>query len=421
MNIEDKINMIFEDNCDINIVTKEIKNILVSLKDNQKDFLYDLSKKISLFVQKLNLEDKFEDVKYFFKEIYNHIPNEEIKLRNILLNEYEIATKQIVLKSYPRRIRMELTRKCNVSCIMCKVKDDYVEVLDKEIYDLLEIMPYIQEITLQGGEIFLDSRLNLILDSIIKYQPTKLTVITNGLLLNKFWLEKLSETNIELTFSIDSLKKDVYEKIRIGGNFEKLMCNLKLASKILKNKRLLLNMVVMKCNYKEIEDMIKFAGEYGFSEIHLNPVDGDVCKEENFFDYKIDENIIDEIKNKSEDYEKLAETHSICLLNRLPQKEKKHITVSNINTENIKKCDMYCYSPFKQMFVSGNCHAPSCECIGVIDDIESLNEEKETNVFLQKWNSFVMREYRKAMIEHRENIVCKKICKHIGSRRNIIY
>ena len=283
-------------------------------------------------------------------------------------------------------------------------------------------MPYIQEITLQGGEIFFDSRLNLILDSIIKYQPIKLTVVTNGLLLNNFWLEKLSKTNIELTFSIDSQKKDVYEKIRVGGKFDKLINNLKLAKEILKDKKLILNMVVMKCNYKEIEDMIRFASNYGFSEIHLNPVDGDVCKEENFFNYKIDENIIDEIKNKSEEYEKLAKECGIRLLNRLPTKEKikvEDITVSP-NTD-MKDKKIFCYNPFKQMFLSAKSCAPNCECINVIDNVEGLNLGQKDNSILQKWNSFVMREYRKAMIEHRENMVCKDICrKYVGSRRNII-
>lgn len=417
--IETKTSMFFENTEDIHVITKEIKDMLINLRDNQNYFSYNLFNKIASFIQKLNLEDRFEDVKFFFKEIYNIIPDNNKKFKNILLNEYEIATKQIVLKSYPRKIRVELTHKCNVSCIMCKVRNDGFEVSDKEINDLLEIMPYIQEITLQGGEIFFDSRLNSILDSIIKYQPMKLTVVTNGLLLNNSWLEKLSKTNIELTFSIDSQKKEVYEKIRVGGNFDKLINNLKLAKTILKDKKLVLNMVVMKCNYKEIEDMIRFASNYGFSEIHLNPVDGDVCKEENFFSYKIDENIIDEIKNKSEDYDNLAKECRISLLNRLPTKEKVEVKVEDIkvspNTD-IKDEQIFCYNPFKQMFLTTSSYAPNCECINVIDNVEDL--KKDNNLILQKWNGFVMREYRKAMIEHRENMVCKEICrKHIGSRR----
>jgi len=410
-NIEDKITMLFKDGYDINVVIKEIKDML--LIDNcDRKVLFD---KISYFIQKLNLDDKYEETKLFFNEIYNHIPNEYIKLKNILLNEYELANKQITLKSYPRKIRLELTHKCNVSCIMCKVKNDYYDISDKEIKDLLEIMPYIQELTIQGGEIFLDLRLNSILDSIIKYQPSKITVITNGLLLNEFWLEKLSKTNIELTFSIDSQKKDIYEKIRIGGKFETLIDRLKMAAKFLKNKRMILNMVVMRCNYKEIEDMIRFASAYGFSEIHLNPVDGDICKEENFFEYKVDNAIINEIRNKSDCYEKLAKQCGIGLLNRLPIKENTEIC----SKTNIKNNEMFCYNPFRQMFLSARCYAPNCECIGIIDNVDVLNEND--NLILQKWNSFVMREYRKAMIEHKENIVCRDICKnHLFSRRNIM-
>ena len=80
---------------------------------------------------------------------------------------------------------------------------------------------------------------------------------------------------------------------------------------------------------------------------------------------------------------------------------------------------MFCYNPFRQMFLSARCYAPNCECIGIIDNVDILNEND--NLILQKWNSFVMREYRKAMIEHKENIVCRDICKnHLFSRRNIM-
>ena len=447
--IEDKTNMIFKDKYDINIVTKGIKDILLNVHD-EKDILFD---KISCFIQKLNLEDKYEETKYFFNEIYNHIPNEYLKLKNILLNEYEIATKQIVLKSYPRRMRIELTHKCNVSCIMCKErKNSSFNMSDKEIEDLLDIMPYIQELTIQGGEVFLDSRFNSIIDSVIKYNPTRVAVITNGLLLNEFWLEKLSKTNIELTFSIDSQKKDIYEKIRVGGSFEKLIDKLKMATKFLKNKKMILNMVVMKCNYKEIEDMIKFASEYGFSEIHLNPVNGDACKEENFFKYKIDESIINEIKDKSDCYERLAKQCDIELLNRLPKKENIEIISkseikdkSDCYERSAKQCDIellnrlpkkenveiisksetkdknniFCYSPFKEMSLSASGYVPNCECNNMIGNIDTFSEKD--NLILQKWNGFVMREYRKAMIEHKENMVCNEICSgYLKLRKNII-
>ena len=74
------------------------------------------------------------------------------------------------------------------------------------------------------------------------------------------------------------------------------------------------------------------------------------------------------------------------------------------------------------MFLSTNCYVPNCECVDMIhvDDIDILNEND--NLILQKWNGYIMREYRKAMIEHKENIVCREICKkNINTRKNIIH
>lgn len=87
-------------------------------------------------------------------------------------------------------------------------------------------------------------------------------ISTNGLMLDKH-LETLIEyfdicSNIR--FSIDGVKKETYEKIRVGGNFNKLLENLELAEKKLKpyGYEILIDCVVTKDNFDELGDFIVF-------------------------------------------------------------------------------------------------------------------------------------------------------------------
>ena len=91
--------------------------------------LYD---KISTNIQKYNIDNDIENVKKLYNETFDIIPKEELKLRNIVLNEYEIATRQIKLKSFPRLMELFLTSKCNLKCIMCGGEKKETVISDKE-------------------------------------------------------------------------------------------------------------------------------------------------------------------------------------------------------------------------------------------------------------------------------------------------
>lgn len=416
---------------------KEALRLVSDFSVDDRLLLNDVIKKlynnISVNIQKYNINNDIEKVKQLYNEVFDLIPKEEVKLRNVILNEYEIATRQIKLKSFPRLMELFLTSKCNLKCIMCGgEKEEYV-ISDKEFEEVLSVFQYLQYLSIKGGEVFFDKRLKRLLEE-AKKTNVKLEVITNGLLLDEKIINDLVDTQTNLAISIDSVNKNIYESIRIGAKFEKLISNLELLNKIRDKKKnkisTTLHMVVMKRNYKEIEDVIKFAHKYNFNHMTIIPIQMNKTKGENFFDYDIDNSVINELAEKRDYFFNLAKEHGIFLHSRLPQKNFNHDKRKECNNKinnGIDTCShdkklindgIYCFLPFKRLLVDSKVYKPRYIC----KNLEYINEDVENSI-IKKWNSKRMMEYRKNMILRNQYNICSEDClknNFINSNKNSI-
>jgi len=378
-----------------------------------EELINNIYKNLSIKIQKLNRKNKKKEVKSLFKSIYKYIPNNDIKFKNIILNEYEIAISKKSLKSYPRFAQVVITTNCNLNCVMCDKNnhDAKYELSNKILCDLIKIMPYLQKLVLRGGEVFLYKNFNNILDEAQKNNVV-IEILTNGLLLNENNIKKLIKSNAILVFSIDSPMKTTYEYIRKGASFEKLIKNILLLNKIKKELKseikFNINMVVMKMNYKQIPDMIKFARKYDFNGLTLNPINGEYI--ENCFSYKVDNRIIKELSEKRGEYEIMAKNNNIILINKLPNK-----TVFKFNSDTCfdnNYCEnnssrKFCHVPWREIFLdTGFIFKPGCLCE---QQIEGADLEKDNNI-IYLWNSHFMKNYRKNIIAHNEKEICSKRC-----------
>ncbi len=368
-------------------------------------------------IQILNNKGYFKEVKNLYSEVCEYIPESNKKLRNILLNEYEIADGATHLKSFPRHIQFVMTMQCNLNCIMCSEKHENVFATDKELDDLIAIMPYLQMLTLRGGEVFYDKRTGHVLDEAYK-NDVRVTIVTNGLLFNEEIIKKILRTAGGIIFSIDSPFKETYEAIRNGAKFEDLIQNLKIFKKLRENEkkdvRLTLNMVVMRKNCGQIEDMLHFAKEYGFDSVVLAPVEGKVKgKNENFFEQNKDFDLIKKIDAKKDFYMKIADMLSIELINKLPGLTEKDDFENDYSGKSVKSSDcnktassLFCYAPFRQMFKPIGSYKPLCCCNDTETDINSDNAR---NSILECWNGKNMVSYREKMLRHNYKD-CVEVC-----------
>ena len=305
---------------------------------------------------------------------------------------------------------------------------------DEQFNDLVEIMPYLQRLVLRGGEVFLYKNFDKLLDEIYKNNVV-VEILTNGLLLNEKNINKLVRMNAVLDFSIDSPIKETYEFIRKGASFEKLISNILLLNKIKEemksNAKFNINMVVMKRNYKEIPDMIKFAKKYNFQGLNLNPIFGN--HNENCFTDNVDELIIKELRDKRKEYELMAKNNEITLINKLPDNVPNESLLLNKDNDNIDKVikkelrgkrkeyelsaknneitlinklpdnvpneslllnkdtKVFCHAPWRELFIDDVSYRSNylCEKNIKFDDL------KGNNSIIEFWNSDFMKEYRK--------------------------
>ncbi len=108
-------------------------------------------------------------------------------------------------------------------------------------------------------------------------------------------LEELGIINklTSITVSLHSIKKDTYDKLVVGGNYEKVMENIKFLSSLKlsgKLDRLIFNFVVNAYNYREMVDYIKLARKYsatvGFLELLKLDTNKEVFEDLNIFSEK---------------------------------------------------------------------------------------------------------------------------------------
>ena len=154
--------------------------------------LQKLVNKIIVDIQERNIEGDGKKA----VQIINNVKDIKVpsgiqkRFDNILLNEYEIAERKIILKSKVRRLYCAVTSFCNIKCIMCDIAKHKWELPEKMIDEIIGLMPYLENVMWQGGEVFLYKHFEKLMDG-AHLNRVNQEIITSGLLLNENIINKL--------------------------------------------------------------------------------------------------------------------------------------------------------------------------------------------------------------------------------------
>ena len=214
-----------------------------------------------------------------------HIPAASI-LWPYILNKIKMIFLRMIKSgkvAYPSAIMVELTNLCNLKCITCPREYEYGKQMDKGSMDfenfkkiIDETYPYLDSIGLSGlGESFLYKDLI----PAVNYIQKKNSGIRISLSIN-LQLDTSPEIVQALLNKVDTIQisidglDEVYDKIRIGGNFKRFKENLRKIVDIAKSSEteLMFYVVVLKENYKQMVDIIQFAREEGIKYVNFTPV-----------------------------------------------------------------------------------------------------------------------------------------------------
>lgn len=178
-------------------------------------------------------------------------------------------------QSGPRKLDIRFSGRCNLKCKMCDVwKSEDSFYVDKKTGEFLEgsLLPFVEEIDLVGGEPFFQKEVW----QFLKYLNTNFPTISIGLVTNGQW--NLSSRQIELlknipirfiNVSVDSTIPDTYSKIRVGGDYIKLLKAIQQLKEIREANPFVLNatQLLQLDNFDQVNEFIDFCTSH-----KINPI-----------------------------------------------------------------------------------------------------------------------------------------------------
>lgn len=227
--IEDSIKD-FKNQEDIEI----IKNICLSLKKNKK-LPFTWTPQESFYIKNCKtIKSKIEYLIYRYK--------------------FKIYPEKKILSRFPTHVLLEPTSICNLRCVMCYqmdnkfTGDDVKKNSNKQLMGKMSLELFKKIIdeceSENAGAISLGSRgepmINNKFSEMIDYLKNKnffdIKINSNGSALTEKICHKILNNNINiLVISCDANTSSLYKKIRVGGNFEKLLNNIEMLNNIRKS------------------------------------------------------------------------------------------------------------------------------------------------------------------------------------------
>lgn len=178
----------------------------------------------------------------------------------------------LLTRRVPVYVHYGVTHRCNLTCRMCgmwKIADKAHELTLPQIQQMARNLHRLGTcaISLGGGEPFLRQDLPEIIRA-FQEQDIEPRVLTNGLIQDHALLQRVLDTGIRhVSISLDTPRASLQDNIcNKEGAWEKIISAIRFWGEALRARRGLgvLNCVVSKLNYKELEYVVAIAKEYGF-------------------------------------------------------------------------------------------------------------------------------------------------------------
>ena len=195
-----------------------------------------------------------------------------------------------VLHGQPERIqhlRLAIDDSCNLRCPSCRKNMIFhkegsaynlgIKLADK-INDWLHDYNHPMQVHIgSDGDPFASHVYRHFMEQTPRRDNIKYSILTNGLMFKEFHarVPYVISNLKELGVSIDGATKNTYEKLRLGGRWEKVIEGLEsIAEQKQKHGfRFILHFVVQKDNYREMDAIIDLGEQFGADRVWLNKIE----------------------------------------------------------------------------------------------------------------------------------------------------
>lgn len=181
-----------------------------------------------------------------------------------------------------RLLQVESAVACNLKCVMCPWREitknaENRGLMSPEVWNA--IRPHLSEIKsidfTGGGEPLLQPKLpEWIAEA--KAVGCETGFLSNGLLLDKAKLHQVLAAGLDwICISIDGADARMYEKIRIGSNFERVCENVANIAEVRTGNvpKTMINFVLMNLNIHQMEEMVRLTARLGVDQINFKQCD----------------------------------------------------------------------------------------------------------------------------------------------------
>ncbi|MBU0547650.1 MAG: glycosyltransferase [Candidatus Omnitrophica bacterium] len=249
-------------------------------------FSYLLGKRLASLGNQPTLFGKFKIFLYFSLHKTNYLTGnmtERIRVTRIAQRNLKnkIGFEEIPVR--PEFIILDITHRCNLKCNICEIRKDKPagEYTLEEIENLIkEAIDWgVKEFVLSGGEPFVREDIFEILD-FVKERGYRIGVLTNGIMLNEDFIDKLLPYfiagSLSLSISLDALSPGIHDEIRgARGSHEKTLNGLKILS-CLKKKHPNINFntisIILNENLEELFGLAVFLRSLNVNSIQFQPL-----------------------------------------------------------------------------------------------------------------------------------------------------
>lgn len=335
--------------------------------------------------------------------------------KNLFLQEEAYKNNLSRLGSFPTKLTLPVADRCDLKCIMCgfaQHPDQYRLKLTEEAYQRLkDIFPYLQMIELVGAELYPEQEdLPCLTDQIVEWsrinKRLKLYGFSHGMNIGPKRTSDIVDKFEVLSLSLDSHRKDTFESIRIGADFDRFLANV---TRIYKEKKkhnlgpadpplLQFTAVIMRRNYQQLPDLLRLIAELGGVFLSIRPLQQDVegslwesLKEEDLFS---DSEQCLKFLEILKDCQKIADDLGITLHDQTQEKIATVYSNTPIRpTPSRRKKAKYCDEPWYHFYVRSNGIVTFDFCSRKI--LGNLNEDTVEDI----WNSKAARGERSLFMD----------------------
>mgnify|MGYP002343972820 CR=1 FL=1 len=207
-------------------------------------------------------------------------------------NEHQCSyiRSNMVLDGHTNRIqhlRLAIDESCNLRCPSCRKhmifhKEGSAHRLGMRLAGRINEWLYNYQHPIQvhigsDGDPFASHVYRHFMEQTPERDNIKYSILTNGLMFKEFHsrVPNVIRNLNELGVSIDGATKETYEKLRLGGKWEKMLEGLEcMAEQKQKHGfRFILHYVVQKDNFHEMQEIIDLGEQYGADRVWLNKIE----------------------------------------------------------------------------------------------------------------------------------------------------